>query len=97
MWETSANTLHLPILKELTWEETHIGIKSSRTEVEQLSNHIIILIKFMIFSSRGKGEPPTAREIKDKLLESRIEERKLAVERDTLAVHYRKWEALEGF
>ena len=88
---------NLPILKELTWKETHRGIKGSCTEIDQLLNHVIILIKFMIFSFRGRGEPPTAREIKDKLLESRTEERKLAVERDTLVVHYRIWEALEGF
>ena len=44
---------------------------------------------------------PTACEIKDRLLnllESRNEERRLAVERDTLTIHLRKWEAaLEGF
>ena len=95
VWETCADMLRLPILKELTWKEIHIGIKDNCTDMEQLLNHIIILIEFMIFWHRAKGEPPTAREIKDKLLESRNEERKLAVERDTVAIHFRKWEVLE--
>ena len=62
----------------------------------QLLNHMLILIKFMIFHHRAKGEPPAANEIKDRLLESRNEERRLAVERDTLTIHLKKWEAWKG-
>ena len=49
VWEICADMLRLPILKELTWKEIHIGIKDNCTDMEQLLNHIIILIKFMIF------------------------------------------------
>ena len=97
MWKNCADIFNLPILKKLTWKEIHIGIEENSTEMGQLLNHILILIKSMIFQFRGKRKPPTAKEIKEKLLDSRKEERKLAVERDTLVIHLKKWEALEGF
>ena len=93
MWKNCADIFNLPILKKLTWKEIHIGIEKI-VEMGQLLNHILILIKSMIFQFRGKRKPPTANEIKAKLLDSRNEERKLAVERDTLVIHLNKWEAL---
>lgn len=97
MWVNCAQNLKLPILTDLTWKEIHIGIDGGTVEIGQLLNHILILIKFMIFHYRGKSKPPTAIDIQDKLLESRKEERKLAVERNTLTIHLKKWEALEEF
>ena len=44
-------------------------------------NRILILIKFMIFHSREKGNPPKAKEIEYRLSENRNEEKILSLER----------------
>ena len=48
----------------------------------------------MLFLKREKKKPPTIGEITGKLLESKQEERKIATERKTLTLHYKKWEHL---
>ena len=95
LWEKCADKFNLPSLKRLSWKEIHIGINGTNMKTEQLLNHIIILIKFMTFHGREKGVPPNVNEIKDKLLENRKEEKKLAMERGTLSIHLRKWEHFE--
>lgn len=96
LWRKCADQLNLPILKELSWKEIHIGIIDNTIKTRQLLNHILILIKFTIFHRREKGDPPNAKEIIDRLIENRNEEKKIAMERDALSTHLKKWEALEG-
>ena len=96
LWEHSSKFFSLPILKELSWKEIHIGIEETAVNI-QLLNHIILLIKYLIHQGRGKGKPPTPEEIGERLLLSKEEERKIAIERKTLTQHYKKWEHLKGF
>ena len=96
MWELSSNFFSLQILKKLSWKEIHIGIEETAVNI-QLLNHIILLIKYLIYQGRGKGKPPTPEEIGERLLLSKEEERKIAIERKTLTQHYKKWEHLKVF
>ena len=84
---------NLPDIENLSWKEVHIGIEKSNFGEEQLLNHIIFLIKYMIFvSSKAKNNPPTPQDIKRRLLENKKEEMKIAKERGTLTCHFRKWD-----
>ena len=93
IWKQCGDILDLPVIKEISWKEVHIGIDGI-TGAEQLINHVILLIKYMLFLKREKKKPPTIGEITGKLLESKQEERKIATERKTLTLHYKKWEHL---
>ena len=92
VWGKCGDRFNLPILKKLSWKQIHIGIDDTTFKTEQLLNHILILIKFMIFYSREKGNPPKAKEIEYRLSENRNEEKILSLEREK----ERKWEALES-
>ena len=84
-------------ITNIDWKGIHIGIKISSAGKEQLLNHIILLIKQMIFMySRSKKRTPTPQEIKKRILESREEEKNLAMGRGTLACHLRKWNYFQG-
>ena len=62
---------------------------------DQLLNHLIILVKYLIFTSkRTVNTPPTFTEIKNKLKEDRVEEMKLASVRNSMGIHVSKWENL---
>ena len=93
LWEDCGDLFNLPDIKNLDWKGIHVGIIGSNVGEGQLLNHIILLIKHMIFVySRTKIRPPTPQEVKKRILENRQEERKLAKERGTLTYHFRKWE-----
>lgn len=82
-------------MQKLDWQSVHVGIKTQDIGKGQLINHLILLIKWMIFVfSKEKSRPPLIREIRERMLESREEERKLAMKRGTLALHSRKWNHL---
>ena len=51
----------------------------------------------MIYQGRGNGKLPTPEEIGERLLLSKDEEKKIAIERKTLTQHYKKWEHLKVF
>ena len=57
----------------------------------------MILIKFMIFHSIEKGNSPKVKEIENRLVENRDEEKQVSLERNTFSIHLTKWEALESF
>ena len=93
LWRDCGDLFNLSNIKSINWEGIYIGIKLLDIGKEQLVNHIILLIKHMIFVySRTKNKPPTPEEIKERMLENEKEERKLAEERGTLINHLRKWE-----
>ena len=80
-------------IKNIEWKGIHIGIKGSNIGEEQLLNHIILLMKYMIYvNSKTKNNPPTPQDIKNKILENKKEERNLAEQRGTLSSHFRKWD-----
>ena len=53
-------------------------------------NHVILLIKYVSFFSREENKPPKIKVIKEKFLKCREEEKKIATERKTLFLHYKK-------
>ena len=55
-------------------------------------NHLIILIKYMIYKARSKASPPIKKDIYKALIESKEEERKKAIHKNRLALHKTKWE-----
>ena len=94
LWDQCSDSLDIPILKDMSWKEVHIGLDEI-AEDRQMINHVVLLIKYLIFISREKKKPPSIEEIKEKILKSKQEERKSATERNTLTFHYKKWEHLK--
>ena len=94
LWDQCSDSLDIPILKEMSWKEVHIGLDEI-TEDRQMINHVVLLIKYLIFISREKKKPPSIEEIREKIFKSKQEERKSATERNTLTFHYKKWEHLK--
>ena len=93
IWKDCGDLFSLSALKNLHWQEIHIGIKRSNMGEEQLLNHIILLTKHMIFKySSTQNRPPIPQEIKKRIIENRQEEKELAGERGTLTLHFRKWD-----
>ena len=94
LWEDCGNVFNLPDIRVIDWKGVHVGIEGSSSGEEKLLNHIILLIKYMIFEGRKTSKPPSPQEIKRRLLENKKEERKLAEERGTLTIHFQKWDNL---
>ena len=93
LWKDCGDLFKLLDIKNINWEGIYIGVNVSNIGKGQFINHIILLIKYMIFVySRGKNKPPTPQEIKQRMLENEREEKKLAEERGTLTNHLKKWE-----
>ena len=51
LWEQCSDILDLPILKDMSWKEVHIGLDEI-TEDRQIINRVVLLIKYLIFFSR---------------------------------------------
>ena len=81
-------------LKDGGWEDIMFGSQEPLKGKDQLLNHLIILVKYLIFTSRERKTPPTFTEIKNKLKEDRVEEMKLASVRNSMGIHVSKWENL---
>lgn len=56
---------------------------------------IMFFNKLKSYVSRNEKKPLSRNQIKEKLLKSKQDERKIATERNTLTIHYRKWETFE--
>lgn len=95
LWKSVGNYLNLPTLRELSWEEILFGVDKGKGGKTYLLNHIILLMKYMIHQSRKKNIPPNLAEIKEILKGNQEEEKKIALERNTLSIHLRKWEAFD--
>ena len=94
LWNQCSNLFNFPILNNLNWKGIYVGLEEINDD-RQLLNHIVLLIKYSIYHARGKHKLPTALEIQEKLLKSKEEEKKIAIERNTLSRHLQKWEYLK--
>ena len=65
-------------LRNCTREEILFELEEGNKEKYQLLNHILIIVKFFIYKNRECKKSPSYYEIKNNILEDRLEERKLA-------------------
>ena len=79
IWENCNSLMEDVDLKNGGWEDIMFGSQEPLKGKDQLLNHLIILVKYLIFTNRERKTPPTFTEIKNKLKEDRVEEMKLAI------------------
>ena len=78
IWDSCNRFLDYVDLRNCIWEEILFGKEECNKGKNQLLNHILILVKYLIFKSREHKKPPSYNEIKNNIVEDRLEERKLA-------------------
>ena len=78
--------------RNLSWDDIQFGIYLPNRGKGQLVNHILILVKYLLFVSRNQNTPPTERGIEIQMEQDRLEEKRLATLRNTLSLHLKKWE-----
>ena len=79
-------------LQNLSWEEIQFGVDLSNKGKSQVVNHMLILVKQLIFLGRKRKIPPTEHIIKNRIQQDRSEEKKLAILHNSLPLHLKKWE-----
>ena len=92
LWDSCSNLIDYVDLCNCTWQEILFGMNGPDKGKDQLLNHILILIKYLIFSCRERNSPPRYSEIKNKIVEDKWEEMILAKSRNTIPIHLSKWE-----
>lgn len=92
VWGKCSTFFEYVDLQQLSWEEIFFGIELPDKGKAQLVNHVIILVKKLLFLGRKNKTPPTEFFIKRSIEQDRLEEEKLAVIRNTLSIHLQKWE-----
>ena len=97
IWRDCENIFDFVSFTNLTWEDIFWGIKLADQGKEKLVNHLIILVKYLVFSGREKKSEIVLNKIKRKFKEDEFEERKLALNRNKYPLHLRKWECWEEF
>ena len=84
IWDSCKRFLDYVDLRNCIWEEILFGKEECNKGKNQLLNHVLILVKYLIFKSREHKKPPSYNEIKNNIVEDRLEERKLASMRELL-------------
>ena len=74
------------IIRNCCWEDIMFDINVSHRGKGQLLNHILILVKHNIFIFRERKTPPTCMEIKTKIVDDKLKEKRLASTR--IRYHY---------
>ena len=96
IWNNSNDILNLIPINNLKWQDILFGIYLENQGKEKLVNHFLILVKYLIFRGRERGSPITINEIKSMFKEEEWEEKRLALERNTISLHLKKWEHLKS-
>ena len=94
IWESCTRFVKYIDLRNCSWKEILFGREERNKGKHQLLNHILILVKYLIFKNRNHKKPPSINEITNNIVGDRLEENKLALMRGTLTIHYSKWENL---
>ena len=90
LWNACGDALNLPTLKELNWEGIFFGAPLGDISKTYLLNHVILLLKYVIFQTKKKSIPPNSQEVKEILVGNRVEEKRIALNRNTLSLHLKK-------
>ena len=88
IWENCSSLMEDVDLKNGGWEDIMFGSQEPLKGKDQLLNHLIILVKYLIFTEGTENtvHAPTFTEIKNKLKEDRVEEMKLASVRNSMGI-----------
>ena len=78
-------------IRNMEWKDVFVGLPG-RTIRMKFVNSLIIVLKYIIFKSRGTGYLPPFDIIKKRIEQSIEEEKKLATTRGKLGTHLLKWE-----
>ena len=90
IWNNCNDIFDFISINSLSWEDILFGIKLGDQGKEQLVNHFLILVKYLLFRGRERGSPFTIYEIKCNLKEEEWEEKRLALERNKISLHLKK-------
>ena len=84
IWNDCNNVFDFISIPNLSCEEIFVGITLTDQGKEQLVNHFLILVKYLIFMGRERGSFITMGEIKRSI-------KNLASMRNTVPLHLRTW------
>ena len=93
VWRMCSSLLDFEFHK-CSWKEVLFGREGRNVGKLQLINHVLILVKYLLYKARDLKKTPSFNEIRNSVLGDKVEEQKLATVRETLAIHYSKWENL---
>ena len=92
VWERCSTFFSYVDIKDLSWEEIQFGIDLPDKGKAQLLNHVLILVKNLIYLGRKRKKPPNENLIRSRIEQDRVEEKRLAMLHDSLSLHLKKWE-----
>ena len=75
----------------MNWEDIFLGLPGRSVRIKFV-NSLIIMIKYIIFKSRGTGTLPSFHTFQKRIEENIEAEKKIATTRGKLGVHLLKWE-----
>ena len=93
IWKEVGNQLKLFQLRNLQWIDVLLGFRDNMKD-NALINHVIILVKYLIYVSRKMKKFPTSADICKEILVdiSRKIEYEKATLKGKLEIHFKKWE-----
>ena len=89
-WKEIIANYELIEIRNLDWKDIFVGLSGNSIRIKFI-NSLIIMLKYIIFKSRSKGEV-SFNLIRTKLIEYIDEEKQLASKRGKLGAHLLKWE-----
>ena len=90
IWKEIIANYELIEIRNLDWKDIFVGLSGNSIRIKFI-NSLIIMLKYIIFKSRSKGEV-SFNLIRTKLIEYIDEEKQLASKRGKLGAHLLKWE-----
>ena len=91
IWIEIGKKLNFLKFLNIQWLEVLIGVRDN-IKHNALLNHVIILVKYMIYNNRKLGRVPTCKEICSAIKTSKQIEYEKAKRKDKLTLHHTKWE-----
>ena len=91
IWRALITYYDLMEIQDINWEDIFLGLPGRSVRIKFV-NSLIIMMKYVIFKSRGTGILPSFNMVKKRIDENIEAEKKLATSRGKLGVHLMKWE-----
>ena len=90
-WRAMITYYDLIEIRDMNWEDIFLGLPGRSVRIKFV-NSLIIMIKYIIFKSRGTGTLPSFHTFQKRIEENIEAEKKIATTRGKLGVHLLKWE-----